>query len=80
MGALDYIVRSGKALYAGISNYPPALTKKASGILKRSGTPCVIHQPKYSMFNRTVEDGLLNTLEKKGLVVLPSPRLPRLAY
>jgi L-glyceraldehyde 3-phosphate reductase len=64
MGALDLIVRQGKALYAGISNYPADLAQKAFDILKELGTPCVIHQPKYSMFERTPEDGLLQTLEK----------------
>jgi L-glyceraldehyde 3-phosphate reductase len=64
MGALDLIVRQGKALYAGISNYPAELAQKAFDILKELGTPCVIHQPKYSMFERTPENGLLQTLEK----------------
>jgi len=60
MMALDHAVRSGKALYAGISNYPAELTKKASAILRQLGTPCLIHQPKYSMFERWVENGLLD--------------------
>jgi len=64
MGALDLIVRQGKALYAGVSNYPAELAQKAFDILKELGTPCVIHQPKYSMFERTPEGGLLQTLEK----------------
>src|SRR5688572_158607 len=59
MEALHQIVRSGKALYAGISNYPAAESAKAFSILKELGTPCVIHQPKYSMFVRWVEEGLL---------------------
>ena len=65
--ALDQIVRSGKALYAGISNYPPELTLKASKILKSLGTPCLIHQAKYSMFNRWIEKELLRALEKEGI-------------
>jgi L-glyceraldehyde 3-phosphate reductase len=64
MAALDLIVKQGKALYAGISNYPAELTHKAAGILKQLGTPCLIHQPSYSMFNRWVEDGLLDVLEQ----------------
>jgi len=67
MGALDSAVRQGKALYAGISNYTEGQTKKASRILKKLGTPCLIHQPRYSMFDRWVEDGLLNRLEKEGI-------------
>lgn len=67
MGALDFAVRSGKALYAGISSYPPEQTKEASRILKELGTPCLIHQPSYSMFNRWIEDGLLDTLEDEGI-------------
>ena len=67
MAALDLIVRQGKALYAGISNYPPDLAQKAFDILRQLGTPCVIHQPKYSMFERTPESGLLNTLEKNKI-------------
>ena len=65
--ALDQIVRSGKALYAGISNYNPEQSQQAFDILKSLGTPCVVHQPSYSMFNRWVEDGLLNVLEKNGV-------------
>jgi L-glyceraldehyde 3-phosphate reductase len=67
MTALDYAVRSGKALYAGISNYPPEQTAEASAILKQLGTPCLIHQVKYSMFVRTPEEGLLDVLEEKGI-------------
>ena len=67
MMALDQAVRSGKALYAGISNYPAELTKKASEILKQLGTPCLIHQPKYSMFERWVENGLLDVVENEGI-------------
>jgi L-glyceraldehyde 3-phosphate reductase len=60
-------VRSGKALYAGISNYNPAQTAAAAKILRELGTPCLIHQPKYSMFERTAEHGLLDTLEERGI-------------
>jgi len=67
MMALDQIVRSGKALYAGISNYSPEQSQIAFDILKSLGTPCIVHQPKYSMFYRTIEDGLLDTLEKNGV-------------
>jgi L-glyceraldehyde 3-phosphate reductase len=67
MQALDQVVRSGKALYVGISNYPPELTAKATKILRSLGTPCLIHQPMYSMFNRWVENGLLQTIKKEGL-------------
>lgn len=67
MAALDLIVRQGKALYAGVSSYSPAETEKAYSILKNLGTPCVIHQPKYSMFERAVEDGLLDVLEVNGM-------------
>ena len=58
MGALDAAVRQGKALYVGISSYSPEMTRKAAAILKELGTPCVIHQPSYSMLNRWIEDGL----------------------
>jgi len=67
MGALDFAVRSGRALYAGISNYSPEHTAKAAQILRDLGTPCLIHQPSYSMFNRWIEDGLLDTLDKEGI-------------
>jgi L-glyceraldehyde 3-phosphate reductase len=67
MQALDQIVRCGKALYAGISNYSPELTLKASKILKSLGTPCLIHQAKYSMFNRWIEKGLLHALKEEGI-------------
>ena len=67
MMALDYAVRSGKALYAGISNYNAEQTKEATEILKRLGTPCLIHQVKYSMFVREPEAGLLDVLEEKGV-------------
>jgi len=71
MMALDQAVRSGKALYAGISNYPADMAKQASQILKELGTPCLIHQPKYSMFERWVEDGLLDVLEEEGIGCIP---------
>jgi L-glyceraldehyde 3-phosphate reductase len=67
MGALDHAVRSGKALYAGISSYSPERTVEAATILRQMGTPLLIHQPSYSMLNRWVEDGLLDTLEKEGV-------------
>lgn len=67
MMALDYAVRSGKALYAGISNYNAEQTREATEILKRLGTPCLIHQVKYSMFVRQPEAGLLGVLEEKGV-------------
>jgi L-glyceraldehyde 3-phosphate reductase len=67
MMALDQLVRSGKALYAGISSYDPQQSQEAFDILKSLGTPCVVHQPAYSMFNRWVEDGLLDVLEKNGV-------------
>ncbi|MEJ6981782.1 L-glyceraldehyde 3-phosphate reductase [Pedobacter sp. P351] len=71
MQALDLIVRQGKALYAGLSNYRPAEAEKAFKILKDLGTPCLIHQPKYSMFERWVEGGLLDLLEKEGVGCIP---------
>jgi len=67
MQVLDFIVRSGRALYVGISNYPADKAREASRILKSLGTPCLIHQPKYSMFERWVEDGLLQTLKEEGI-------------
>jgi L-glyceraldehyde 3-phosphate reductase len=71
MGALDHIVRSGKALYAGISNYAAEETREASAILRRLGTPCLIHQPKYSMLDRWIEDGLLAVLREEGIGCIP---------
>lgn len=71
MAALDAIVRQGKALYVGISNYQAPDAKKAIDILKKMGTPCLIHQPKYSMYERWVEDGLLDVLEKEGVGCIP---------
>ncbi len=67
MGALDAIVRSGKALYAGISNYPPEQAAKAIAILNRLGTPCLIEQPSYSMLNRWIEQGLTGVLRENGV-------------
>lgn len=67
MQALDYAVRSGRALYVGISNYPADKAREAAHILKSLGTPCLIHQPKYSMFERWVEEGLLQTLREEGV-------------
>ncbi|GAC1515730.1 MAG: L-glyceraldehyde 3-phosphate reductase [Gemmatimonadaceae bacterium] len=67
MGALDAIVRSGKALYAGISSYSPEQTRDAASILTRLGTPCLIHQPKYSMLERSMEEGLLDVLDEEGI-------------
>ncbi len=67
MRALDHIVRQGKALYIGLSNYPADSAKEALAILNDLGTPCLIHQPKYSMFERWVEDGLLDLLKQEGV-------------
>ncbi|MCP2341691.1 L-glyceraldehyde 3-phosphate reductase [Actinomadura rupiterrae] len=67
MGALDHAVRSGKALYAGISSYSPERTAEAAEILRELGTPLLIHQPSYSMLNRWIEGGLLDVLEDKGV-------------
>jgi L-glyceraldehyde 3-phosphate reductase len=67
MGALDQAVRSGKALYAGISSYDAKQTSVAAKILRELGTPCLIHQPKYSMFDRWVENGLLDVLGNEGI-------------
>ena len=67
MGALDSAVRSGKALYAGISSYSAERTAEAASILRRLGTPLLIHQPSYSMLNRWIEGGLLDVLEREGI-------------
>ncbi|MDW2742348.1 L-glyceraldehyde 3-phosphate reductase [Atlantibacter subterraneus] len=67
MRALDHLVRQGKALYVGLSNYPAALAREAIDILNDLGTPCLIHQPKYSMFERWVEAELLDVLQEKGV-------------
>jgi L-glyceraldehyde 3-phosphate reductase len=71
MGALDLIVRQGKALYAGVSNYMPEDAAKAFKLLRDLGTPCLIHQPKYSMFERWVESDLLDLLEQEGVGCIP---------
>ncbi|WP_024561354.1 aldo/keto reductase, partial [Franconibacter pulveris] len=67
MRALDHAVRQGKALYVGLSNYPAPLARKAIDILNELGTPCLIHQPKYSLFERWVEEELLDVLAEKGV-------------
>jgi L-glyceraldehyde 3-phosphate reductase len=67
MGALDAAVRQGKALYCGISSYPAEQTKAAAHLLRELGTPCLIHQPRYNMLDRWIEDGLLDTLEREGI-------------
>jgi L-glyceraldehyde 3-phosphate reductase len=67
MSALDTAVKQGKAIYAGISNYKPEQTKEAAKILRNLGVPCLIHQPRYSMLDRWVEDGLLDVLEEEGI-------------
>ncbi len=67
MGALDSLVRSGKALYVGVSSYSPEHTERAAGILRELGTPLTIHQPSYSMFNRWIEAGLLDVLGDEGV-------------
>ena len=72
MSALDYIVRSGKALYVGISNYySTELTQQASQILRNLGTPCLIHQPRYNIMDRRIENGLLQTLQSEGIGCIP---------
>ncbi len=71
MSALDLIVKQGKALYAGISSYQPEETRRAATILKRLGTPCLIHQPKYSMFERWIEKGLLDVTAAEGIGCIP---------
>jgi L-glyceraldehyde 3-phosphate reductase len=71
MGALDHAVRQGKALYAGISNYQPEDTRRAAAILRQLGTPCLIHQPVYNMFNRWIENGLTSVLEEEGIGCIP---------
>jgi L-glyceraldehyde 3-phosphate reductase len=71
MGALAHAVRSGKALYVGLSNYNPLQTARAAKILRDLGTPCLIHQPKYHMFERTIEHGLLDVLTEEGIGCIP---------
>jgi L-glyceraldehyde 3-phosphate reductase len=67
MGALDHAVRAGKALYVGVSNYGAEATAKAAGLLREMGTPCLIHQPRYSLLERTPEQGLFAVLEREGI-------------
>ncbi|MFM7174361.1 MAG: L-glyceraldehyde 3-phosphate reductase [Caldilinea sp.] len=67
MLALDYAVRSGRALYVGISTYSPEQTRQAAALLRDLGTPCLIHQPAFSMFNRWIENGLLSVLQEEGI-------------
>ena len=67
MAALDYIVRSGRALYVGVSNYPAERTRQAAQMMRALGTPCLIHQPYYNMFGRWIEDGLTSVLEEEGV-------------
>ena len=67
MGALDSAVRQGKALYVGISSYSPEMTREAARILREMGTPLLIHQPSYNMFDRWIEDGLLDVLSEEGI-------------
>jgi len=67
MGALAHAVRSGKALYAGISNYPADLARRAAALLKELGAPCLIHQPRYNMLDRWIEDGLTEVLAEEGI-------------
>jgi L-glyceraldehyde 3-phosphate reductase len=67
MGALDHIVRSGRALYVGVSNYPPQMLREAAAILRQLGTPCLIHQPRYSLLDRHIEGGLLDALRQEGV-------------
>ncbi|MDR9888625.1 aldo/keto reductase [Pseudenterobacter timonensis] len=71
MKALDHVVRQGKALYIGLSNYPAELAREAFRILNDLGTPCLIHQPKYSMFERAPEEGLLDALRENGVGCIP---------
>ena len=71
MGALDAAVRQGKALYVGISAYSPEETRRAAGLLRDLGTPCLIHQPRYSMFDRSAEEALLSVLEEEGIGCIP---------
>jgi L-glyceraldehyde 3-phosphate reductase len=67
MAALDHVVRQGKALYAGVSSYSAEQTRQAASLLRALGTPCLIHQPSYSMFNRWIEDELLSVLQEEGI-------------
>jgi L-glyceraldehyde 3-phosphate reductase len=67
MAALDHVVRRGKSLYVGISSYPPEQTRQAARILRELGTPCLIHQPSYYMFDRWIGDGLRDVLAEEGI-------------
>ena len=67
LGALAHAVQSGKALYAGVSSYPPDLTRRAAALLREMGVPCLVHQPKYNMLHRSIEDGLLEVVEEAGI-------------
>ena len=67
MGGLDFIVRSGRALYVGVSTYDAEFTRQAVQILRDLGTPCLIHQPRYNVFDRWIEDGLLDVLATEGI-------------
>ena len=78
MGALSDIVRQGKALYVGISNYQAEEAKKAIEILRNNGTPCLIHQPRYNMFERWVENGLLDVLQEEGVGYLSEEHLEQI--
>jgi len=71
MGALAHLVRSGKALYVGISSYGPKESREAARLLREMGTPCLIHQPKYSMFERWIEPELMTVLEEEGIGCIP---------
>jgi L-glyceraldehyde 3-phosphate reductase len=71
MSALDYIVRSGRALYVGISTYDPAQTRQAAHLLRELGTPCLIHQPRYNMFDRWIEEGVTEALAEEGIGCIP---------
>ena len=71
LGALDHIVRSGKALYVGISSYDAASTRQAAQMLREMGTPCLIHQPVYNMFNRSIEAELIDALRDTGMGCIP---------
>ena len=77
MGALSDIVRRGKALYVGISNYQAEEAARAIAILKANGTPCLLHQPRYNLFERWVEDGLLTLLNRRAWAASATARWPR---
>jgi L-glyceraldehyde 3-phosphate reductase len=70
MGALDHIVKSGRALYVGLSNYPAAQLREAAAMLRSLGTPCLIHQPRYNLFERGIEAELLPALAEEGIVCI----------